>query len=433
MRLPARLQDLAVRGLIRLSVGPPERYGLPAPGDGDLNAQKPVVNTQLLHWLHHGRIDVAPGLAALEGGRVRFVDGRARPFDTILWATGFEVSLPFLDPALLRCEDSVPLRVAGATLPAGGPARVYLLGLTAPRGGQLPVYSAQAALVVRMLAHQEGRREALAVAFAGREQPDRAIDVVRSRWQQSLDRAHAILDELEGRPRRRAAAAPPVASCCAERRDEPLPRRPSPSSARSSPPPATPRRTTPAPACSRCGRARGGAEVELLPSLDGLDLVARTRGRGRGRVVLLGHHDTVFGPGSAVQRPVHVVGGPRARARRGGHQGRPARRARGGRAVRGGVAKCPHEVVELHSVPTRRAATSSRTRSSSCAAPTPACASSAAARPAHRDARKAGTWLHADRVAGPARRTEPSRGGTAHGARREALRIQRQATAHAPA
>ena len=111
-------------------------------------------------------------LAALEGGRVRFVDGSARPFDTILWATGFEVSLPFLDPALLRCEDGVPLRVAGATLPAGGPARVYLLGLTAPRGGQLPVYSAQAALVVRMLAHQEGRREALAVAFAGRSLAD---------------------------------------------------------------------------------------------------------------------------------------------------------------------------------------------------------------------------------------------------------------------
>src|SRR4029079_4511412 len=51
-----------------------------------------------------------------------------------------------------------------------------------------------------------------------------------------------------------------------------------------------------------------GLEVELVPSADGLHLMAATQGAGSGRVVLIGPHDTVFPPPTAVQRPVTVVG-----------------------------------------------------------------------------------------------------------------------------
>ena len=49
----------------------------------------------------------------------------------------------------------MPLRTAGCVLPKRGPARLYFVGLAAPRGPQLPVYSRQAALVARMLRLQE--------------------------------------------------------------------------------------------------------------------------------------------------------------------------------------------------------------------------------------------------------------------------------------
>jgi glutamate carboxypeptidase len=52
----------------------------------------------------------------------------------------------------------------------------------------------------------------------------------------------------------------------------------------------------------------GGLEVELIPSADGLHLIAGTQGAGSGRVLLIGHHDTVFPPPTAVERPVSVVG-----------------------------------------------------------------------------------------------------------------------------
>ena len=51
-----------------------------------------------------------------------------------------------------------------------------------------------------------------------------------------------------------------------------------------------------------------GLEVELVPSADGLHLIAATQGAGRGRVLLIGHHDTVFPPPTAAERPVTVVG-----------------------------------------------------------------------------------------------------------------------------
>ena len=102
-----------------------------------------MVNGQLLHFIHHGRVRVAPGDRALRRPDVHFTDGSVAEIDTIVYATGFKATLPFLDAALLQWADGVPLRMAGMTLPVGL-ERLYFVGLAAPRGPQLPVYSAQA-------------------------------------------------------------------------------------------------------------------------------------------------------------------------------------------------------------------------------------------------------------------------------------------------
>ena len=78
-----------------------------------------MVNGQLLHFIHHGRVHVTPGIERFDGHDVHLTDGTVRTIDTILYATGFKASLPFLDPALLQTADGVPLRVAAMTLPVG--------------------------------------------------------------------------------------------------------------------------------------------------------------------------------------------------------------------------------------------------------------------------------------------------------------------------
>ena len=93
----------------------------------------------------------------------------------------------------------MPLRTAGLTLPVGA-ENLYLIGMAAPRGPQLPVYSEQTELVVRMIALHPDRRSALAVRFAETDVPDARIDIVRAIWQRQMRDAHRAVDALERAP-----------------------------------------------------------------------------------------------------------------------------------------------------------------------------------------------------------------------------------------
>jgi len=195
-KLPVRLNERIARVLSDVVIGPARAYrGLQAPATRNLNEQPPVVNNLLPYWIQHGRIRVVPGIDRLDGRRVHFADGTRGEFDTILWATGFKASLPFLADDVVRWERGVPLRTAAMTLPVGV-ENLYLVGLAAPRGPQLPVYSAQAELVARMRALDPDRRSSLAAQFAELEVGDTRIDIVRALWQRQLRSAHRAIDAL---------------------------------------------------------------------------------------------------------------------------------------------------------------------------------------------------------------------------------------------
>ena len=140
---------------------------MPEPATRNLNEQPPVVNNLLLYWIHHGRITVVPGVERFEGRVVHFMDGTSREFDTVLWATGFRVQLPFLDDTLLTWRDGAPLRTAGLTLPVG-PENLYFIGLAAPRGPQ----------AARVLGAGQARRPHASSSRSGRA---RTIGAVRGR------------------------------------------------------------------------------------------------------------------------------------------------------------------------------------------------------------------------------------------------------------
>jgi cation diffusion facilitator CzcD-associated flavoprotein CzcO len=162
-RLPIGVQERVTRLLIDVSVGRPERYGLPTPATRNLHRNRPVTR--------------------LDGHDVHFTDGTVRTIDTIVYATGFKATVPFLDPALLESADGVPLRVGGMTLPVGL-ERLYFVGLAAPRGPQLPVYSAQARLIAKFL-----RTAAPVSAILARSsRPESRIDIPRHEWTRDMQR-----------------------------------------------------------------------------------------------------------------------------------------------------------------------------------------------------------------------------------------------------
>ncbi|KAE8756704.1 NAD(P)-binding protein [Paraburkholderia madseniana] len=198
--LPPELANMATMSLINTVFGTHENYpGMPAPETYDLEKQPPVVNSLLLYWIQHGRIKVAPGLRAIDGKRVTFTDGTEGEFDTILWATGFKTTLPFLDTSLLEWRDGVPLRTAAMTLPTTLES-LYFVGLTAPRGAQWPVYCTQSRLIARFMKQREQGTDDLAERFAGLQTADSRIDIVRRVWQQNLDETTRQLDAIAQQP-----------------------------------------------------------------------------------------------------------------------------------------------------------------------------------------------------------------------------------------
>jgi glutamate carboxypeptidase len=93
-----------------------------------------------------------------------------------------------------------------------------------------------------------------------------------------------------------------------------------------------------------------GLETEIRATATGPIAIARTRGQGRGRVLLLGHHDTVYPVGTAAERPVRDDGerllGPGVADMKGGLLVGLAALAQLARDPRG-----PHGTVEWWSLP----------------------------------------------------------------------------------
>src|ERR1700736_2654560 len=94
--LPLWAQRTFLGGMVRVIHGSNGRYGIPDP-DHRLFDRHPVVNSEMLHALRHGRVEYRPDIARFDGRTVSFVDGRREEVDTIVCSTGFAVSFPFLD------------------------------------------------------------------------------------------------------------------------------------------------------------------------------------------------------------------------------------------------------------------------------------------------------------------------------------------------
>ena len=83
------------------------RLGLPKP-DHDALASHPIMNTQILHYLAHGDISVTPDVTGFAGDEVIFADGSRRSADLVLFCTGYDYRLPFLDETLFTWKAGKP-------------------------------------------------------------------------------------------------------------------------------------------------------------------------------------------------------------------------------------------------------------------------------------------------------------------------------------
>jgi cation diffusion facilitator CzcD-associated flavoprotein CzcO len=163
--LPRSIRNRVQRLVWRLVTGGMRAYGLPEPAHAILDAH-PTVNSDLLDALRHGRVHSFPDIARFEGKTVHFVDGRAERFDTVVAATGYRITFPFLDPSLVDFrEGDVPLYLR--VFPPGL-SNLYFIGLVQPQGCIWPLAEVQAELVAQVIL---GRRQ-LPVDLVARARKD---------------------------------------------------------------------------------------------------------------------------------------------------------------------------------------------------------------------------------------------------------------------
>lgn len=147
-RLPWRLRQRISQAMLSTTVGNPTRYGLPAPTHGFLQ-DHPTLSDGLLSRLTHGDVEARPGVAALDGDRVEFTDGRSDNVDLIIWCTGYRVDVPSSTP---RCSVGAPTPCRCTGTSSTRRPRPDLRRADAVDRFRVPLVEAQAKLIAAQLA-----------------------------------------------------------------------------------------------------------------------------------------------------------------------------------------------------------------------------------------------------------------------------------------
>ncbi|WP_420409661.1 flavin-containing monooxygenase [Hoeflea sp.] len=159
-------RDWLVERIIKFTVGPYARYGLPEP-DFPFLSRHPTLNTDVLERIRHGMITVRPAISSAEGSKIGFSDGTSGEFDTIIWATGFRLGVPFLSQVCDDWDDVTQVPLYLRMLPESEP-NLYFIGLVQPVG------------CIWVVADLQARLAAAEISGAWKRPPDIGTRIARA-------------------------------------------------------------------------------------------------------------------------------------------------------------------------------------------------------------------------------------------------------------
>jgi dimethylaniline monooxygenase (N-oxide forming) len=174
-RIPGPVRFAMFRQLLKMQVGDLTKYGLPEP-DHKFGEAHPTISGRILDRLAHGAITPKPNIERLEGDRVVFADGSSVHADLVVYCTGYRISFPFLDEAVVDARDN-ELHLYKHLFHTGV-AGLYFLGFIQPLGAIMPIAERQSQLIAR---HVTGD---YALPDAGRMERDirRKREAMRKRY-----------------------------------------------------------------------------------------------------------------------------------------------------------------------------------------------------------------------------------------------------------
>ncbi len=160
--MPEWFQRLITYGIIRLTFGKHEYYGMSTP-KYRIFEKHPTLNNEVPYYIKHGRIRIKPVVKSLKDQYVEFIDGSQEEFDLIVCATGYHVSYPFLPSELHRVKGSIVQCYAGSFIEDY--KGIYYIGWGQARGGVGSLISAYGPIFARCLQLQDEINVPLGLVF----------------------------------------------------------------------------------------------------------------------------------------------------------------------------------------------------------------------------------------------------------------------------
>jgi cation diffusion facilitator CzcD-associated flavoprotein CzcO len=150
---PARLVDFINAPVLRLAVGPVEKYGLRRPPKGprqmvEEHGRAPVFDIGTLARIRDGAIKVFGGIDRLTAEGVVFANGAAEKFDALIMATGFRSGLRPLLPDAADALDAhgVPSATGSESVAPG----LFFCGQRVSPAGQLRAIGLEAERIAQL-------------------------------------------------------------------------------------------------------------------------------------------------------------------------------------------------------------------------------------------------------------------------------------------
>ncbi len=149
VKLPKFIQKISQKISLLLSVGNYRSYGLEKP-DYPITKCHPVLNSELLYKIRHGKVHPKKGIERFEGQKVYFKDGTSGEFDVVLAATGYKIVFLFFEKSFLDYSeaDRIPLylRMIEPKHPT-----LFFVGLVQPQGCVWPISDYQSKLIANLI------------------------------------------------------------------------------------------------------------------------------------------------------------------------------------------------------------------------------------------------------------------------------------------
>jgi hypothetical protein len=151
--MPIWLQRFFLKIATRFAYGDYHKdYNLPKPKD-KIFERHPTLNSEILHYIKHGRIKVKPNIKKFDGQMVEFVDGSHEFYDVVVAATGFYVTFPFLANGIIESKNDQLVETYGMSMHLNWRG-IYTPTVFQIRGGVGTLYEPEAEYLANMVAIQ---------------------------------------------------------------------------------------------------------------------------------------------------------------------------------------------------------------------------------------------------------------------------------------